>query len=66
MEVRQSRLPNRIATDILISSIIVLVGVVSISYGYFRQSRIMLLIGLIVTLAGVLMGLLLILVSKEI
>ena len=66
MVVRQSRLPNRIATDILISSIIVLVGVVSISYGYFRQSRIMLLIGLIVTLAGVLMGLLLILVSKDI
>ena len=66
MVVRQSRLPNRIATDILISSIIVLVGLLSISYGYFRQSRIMLLIGLIVTLAGVLMGLLLILVSKDI
>ena len=66
MVVRQSRLPNRIATDILISSIIILVGLLSISYGYFRQSRIMLLIGLIVTLAGVLMGLLLILVSKDI
>jgi hypothetical protein len=65
MLVRQNRLPRRTATDVLISSIIVLVGVLSISYGYHQHSKIMLYIGLIITLAGVLIGLLFVLISRE-
>lgn len=65
MITRQSRLPKRVSTDILISSIIVLVGVLSILYGYYQHSKIMLYIGLIITLSGVLIGLLFVLISGE-
>ena len=65
MLVKQDRLPKRTATDVLVSSIIILVGVLSISYGYYHHSKIMLYIGLIITLAGVLIGLLFVLISGE-
>lgn len=65
MSVSQNRLPKRTATDVLISSIIILVGVLSISYGYYQHSKIMLYTGLIITLAGVLIGLLFVLISGE-
>lgn len=49
----------------IICAITLLVGVLCTSYGYFKHTTVMLYIGLIVTLAGLLTGLLFILVSKE-
>jgi hypothetical protein len=65
MLVRHNRLPRRAGVDIVMSTIALPAGIPSISYGYYRHSRVMLAIGLIITLAGILAGLRFLLISKE-
>ena len=49
----------------LIMSIILLIGILMIAFGFFRQERITLIIGLIITVAGVLNGILMIVIRGK-
>ncbi len=49
----------------LIMSIILLIGILMIAFGFFRQERTTLIIGLIITVAGVLNGILMIVIRGK-
>lgn len=65
MLARHNRLPRKVGADIVMSTIALLAGILLILYGYYRHSRVMLTIGLLITLAGILLGLLFLLILKE-
>jgi uncharacterized membrane protein len=53
---RQIRLRNRIPARSVVVAVILLVGVLSMAYGYYQNSHAMVYVGLVITFAGALNG----------
>jgi hypothetical protein len=47
------RAPGKVPTRTIVAAIAMLLGIVLIGYGYYREQHVMLYVGLVVTLGGV-------------
>ncbi len=57
--------PIKVQTGSMILAVVLLAGILSIAYGHFQRSSLALTTGLIVTAAGVLVGILRIIIYRK-
>jgi hypothetical protein len=58
-------MPNKVSTELILSSIALLIGILLISFGHYDNDKVLLYIGLSIVLASVVMGVLFLLILRK-
>jgi hypothetical protein len=58
-------MPKKIGTELILSSVSLLIGILLLSIGHYDESRLLFYIGLCITLVGVVMGVTFLFILKK-
>ena len=58
-------MPKKVSTELILSSVALLIGILFLSFGHYDNDSVLLYVGLCIILAGVVMGMLFLFILRK-